>query len=343
MKRIALAGLGGLLAAILVGAGLLLYYTIDVYFSAPNSSPDTLPQVVAVVNNEAITGHMVETEIKISRLNLVEPLPPLAGEDLTRAREEAVNQLVTRHLILQAAARQNFFLDEVHIKKRVDLLFGTYGDETLDQALAQAGATRADLRWWVREISTVEEFITEVIMADAAPEQRQEAYNAWLNTQRAAADVAVYLNGETSTALALVGDPAPDFTLASLDGQPQSLADYRGRVVLVNFWATWCPSCISEMPDYEKVYQEYGQDDGDFVVLGVNFQERPQQVAEYAAGLGLSFPVLLDREGVVSGRQYLVTGMPASFIIDRQGLIYYRHLGPMSGETLKAKLSELGF
>jgi len=343
MKRVVLAGLGGLLGTVLVGGGLALFFIVDDYFFSPNFPSDELPQVVAVVNNEAISDDMVETEIKISRLNLVEPLPPLSGVDLNRAREEAVNQLVSRHLILQVAARQNFFLDDAYVQERVDLLFGTYGDETLDQALVRAGASRADLKWWVREIFTAENFTTDVIMADAAPSERQQVYNDWLNAQRAAADVVVYLNGETSTALALVGDPAPDFTLASLDGQPESLANYRGQVVLVNFWATWCPSCISEMPDYEKVYQEYDQGNGEFVVLGINFQEGPQHVAEYATGLGLTFPVLLDRDGSVSGRQYLVTGMPASFIIDRQGLIYYRHLGPMSGETLRAKLLELGF
>jgi peroxiredoxin len=138
----------------------------------------------------------------------------------------------------------------------------------------------------------------------------------------------------------LIADqPAPDFTLTTLEGQPVSLSDYTGKVVLVNFWATWCPSCITEMPDYEQVYQRHGQDD--FIVLGINFQEGPEQVGQYAAGLGLTFPVLLDQDGRVTTRQYQVIGMPASFIIDRQGKIFYRHLGPMSGETLQAKLAEL--
>jgi peroxiredoxin len=95
------------------------------------------------------------------------------------------------------------------------------------------------------------------------------------------------------------------------------------------------------MPDYEQVYRQYGRGDGDFVVLGINFQERSSRVEQYATGLGLTFPVLLDQEGSVTNRQYQVTGMPASFIVDRQGLIVYRHLGPMSGETLITKLAEL--
>lgn len=343
MKQVVFVGVGGLLGALAVGALFFLFLINDNTQSPASSPSEELPQIVAEVNSEAITRHMVDAEVKISRLNVIEPLPPLTGEDLNRAREEAVNQLITRHLILQAASRQNFSLDGNYVQNRVDLLFGTYGDESLDQALAQVGATRADLIWWVREIFTVEAFTTDVIIAKAVPTERQQLYNEWLNAQRAAAEVKVYLNGQAQTALALVGDPAPDFTLTNLDGQPESLADYRGQVVLVNFWATWCPSCITEMPDYEEVYHQYSQDEGEFVVLGVNFQEGPQHVTQYASGLGLTFPVLLDRDGSVTGRQYQVTGMPASFIIDRQGLIYYRHLGPMSGETLRTKLAELGF
>jgi peroxiredoxin len=94
------------------------------------------------------------------------------------------------------------------------------------------------------------------------------------------------------------------------------------------------------MPAYEQVYQQYDQ--ADFVVLAVNFQENPAQVGQYVAGLGLTFPVLLDQAGNVTSRQYQVIGMPASFIVDRQGKIFYRHLGPMNVETLQAKLAELG-
>ena len=306
------------------------------------TDPTSLPEVVVSLNGEAITREMVEAEINISRLNVNSPLPPLIGEDLTRAQTEAINQLITRHLILQAAVHQNYTLDEAFVQERVDLLFGTYGDEALDQALQEIGATRAEVTWWVREIFTVEGFTTEVIMADVAPEARQQVYNDWLNLQRSTATIKSFLAGENEIAQTLVGDAAPDFTLTNLAGQAVSLADYRGQIVLVNFWATWCPSCIAEMPDYEQVYQKHGQGQGEFIVLGVNLQEGAEQAGQFAAGLGVTFPVLLDQDGQVTTRQYQATGMPASFIIDKQGHIFYRHLGPMSGETLEAKLAELG-
>jgi peroxiredoxin len=297
---------------------------------------------MATVNGVAISREMVEKEVTVSRFNVASPLPPLTGDDLVRATNEALNQLITRQLVLQAASRQNFVLDEALIESRVALLFGANGDQALDDALGQVGATRADLAWWVRELTTIEEFTVKVIMAGAAPEDRQQVYNDWLNVQRAAADIKTYLNGQEQGLLAQMGGPAPDFTLTNLAGQSVSLYDYKGKVVLINFWATWCPSCLSELPDYEQVYQQHGGPAGDFVVLGVNLQEGQTQVKDYASGLGLTFPVLLDEDGGVTTRQYQVTGMPGSFIIDRQGVIFYRHVGPLSAETLQVKLAELG-
>ncbi|RME99523.1 MAG: hypothetical protein D6768_14895 [Chloroflexi bacterium] len=309
---------------------------------APPAPPpaETGPQVVAVVNGAAITGQMIDREVNTSRFNVLAPPPPLTGDDLALARDEALNQLVSRQLILQAARRQGFSLSDAEVADRVDLLFGTATPAELDAALAQAGLTRDDLRWWIGQIFTVEAFTTDVLLADVPPDDRQAVYNSWYNALRAEAEIQFPGRSDADAAVqALPGQPAPDFTLAGLDGRPVSLADYRGRVVLVNFWATWCPTCVTEMPDYEQVYRQFSPD---FVVLGVNLQESPAQVEKYAAGLGLSFPVLLDADGQVTNRQYRVTGMPGSFIINRDGVIIYRHAGPMPAKTLRTKLADLG-
>lgn len=337
MRRTILIGVGILLSAIMAGLFFLWTNRND---SLPQAG--ARPQVAAIVNGVAITRAMIDKEITVSRFNVIRPLPPLTGDDLNRAADEALNQLISRQLVLQAASRQNFVLADTLIESRVGLLFGVSDAQTLDNALRQAGLTRADLVWWVRELTTVEEYTIKVIMAGAAPEERQQVYNDWLNAQRAAANIKIYLNSEEQGLLALLGEPAPKFTLTNLNDQPVSLSDYLGKVVLVNFWATWCPSCISELPDYEQVYQQHGGPAGDFVVLGVNLQEGRAYVEDYAVGLGLTFPVLLDEDGRVTTRQYQVTGMPGSFIIDQQGVIFYRHLGPMNAQTLQAKLAELG-
>ena len=304
------------------------------------TSPFISVDPVAVVNGEAITREMVERELKISRLNVLQPLSPLSGNDLEQALEEAHNQLINRRLILQAATRQGFKVDDVFIEQRLNLLFGGYGDEALDKALKQSQATRADLFWWVAEITTVENFSIEVIMADVSPENRQQVYNSWLNEQQATAEIKIYKADSVTSLSAMVGQAAPNFSLNTLEGHSISLHDYEGKVVLLNFWATWCPSCTAELPTYQAIYQEYGST-GDFVILGINLQENRDQVEQFTTALGLTFPILLDNTGDVTIKQYHIAGMPGSILINRNGIILYRHIGPMPAELLKTKLKEI--
>jgi peroxiredoxin len=315
--------------------------------------PDATPvraiisDVVALVNGEAITRTMVEAEINVGRATnllsleeLGETLPPFTAANLERAQEEATGQLIQRHLILQAAARDGFRLEPGVADERVELLYGSFGQEKLEAALQRTGATRADLTWWVGEITLMERYTFEVIMADAVPEDRQRMFNNWLNARQAEAVVVRFTAEGAISPAALAGSLAPDFSAVDLNGRPVGLSRYAGQVILVNFWATWCPSCIAEMPAYEQVYRRH-RDQG-FVVLAVNFQESETVTASFAQSLGLTYSILRDVSGDMTTRQYQVVGMPSSFIVDRSGRIFYRHAGPMSGALLEEKLAELG-
>ena len=134
------------------------------------------------------------------------------------------------------------------------------------------------------------------------------------------------------------GNLAADFTLETVDGTEVSLSDYRGDVVLVNFWATWCPPCRAEIPDFEAAYRER-QGDG-FVVLGINVEESREAVAPFAQAMGMSYPVLLDRGGQVM-KMYRAPGLPISLFIDRDGVIRVRHVGFLTGEQLQKYLAQL--
>ena len=114
------------------------------------------------------------------------------------------------------------------------------------------------------------------------------------------------------------GNIAPDFSLATLDGGAENLRDYRGRTVILNFWASWCGPCRAEMPDLQAVYGELRGNN--LVVLGVNQGEPREQVAAFAREFGLSFPILLDSNQEV-GAKYGVRAYPTTFIIDSQGVI----------------------
>lgn len=134
------------------------------------------------------------------------------------------------------------------------------------------------------------------------------------------------------------GQTAPDFTLTSLNGEPVSLSDYAGQVILVNLWATWCPPCKAEMPAINAFYEEY-KGDG-FVVLAVNSQEDVAIVQQFITEQGFSFPVVLDSRGEVMN-QYQVRGLPTTFIIDRSGEIQYMHSGAITYDQLEKVVQPL--
>jgi len=119
---------------------------------------------------------------------------------------------------------------------------------------------------------------------------------------------------------------APDFILQDMDDEQHALKDYRGQVVMVNFWATWCPPCRREMPSMEALYRKFHQDG--FSVLAINEWEDPELVFPYMGQLSVfpTFPILFDREGEVSVA-YQVKGLPTTFVLDRKGRIVFRAVG----------------
>ena len=125
------------------------------------------------------------------------------------------------------------------------------------------------------------------------------------------------------------GGPAPAFTLATLEGQPGALSQYKGQVVMVNFWATWCGPCQQEMPLLDQMYKKYKP--AGFTLIGVNVDKEAPPVKELLARKPVSFPVLLDPANQVS-KAYHVDEMPSSVIIDRKGDIRYIHRGYRPGD-----------
>jgi len=133
---------------------------------------------------------------------------------------------------------------------------------------------------------------------------------------------------------------APDFALPSLDGSNLRLQEQRGRVVMINFWATWCGPCRVEMPHLSRLYEKYRG--SGFTVLAVNIDEDPHKAASLAKQLGMRFPVLLDTEKKVS-RLYDLSTMPSTILIDRDGRVRYITRGYRDGyeETYDKQIREL--
>jgi len=134
------------------------------------------------------------------------------------------------------------------------------------------------------------------------------------------------------------GFAAPIFNTAVLSGGETSLQDYAGDVVVVNFWATWCPPCKAEMPGINQFYEAY-KDQG-VVVLAVNAKEGEELVRPFIESSGFTFPVLLDPMGRIVN-QYQVRSFPTTLVIDRNGVIQYIHSGMISPEELEAVVGPL--
>jgi cytochrome c biogenesis protein CcmG/thiol:disulfide interchange protein DsbE len=142
----------------------------------------------------------------------------------------------------------------------------------------------------------------------------------------------------TTASTASQDKSAPDFVLQDTSGKSVRLRDLRGQVVLINLWATWCPPCIAEMPDLTTVYNAHKSEG--FVILGVDDQERKETVMDFLARNPLPYPLLLDADSRVA-RAYGTDFLPASFLIDRRGVLRVTMPGQSSRTKLEAAIKPL--
>lgn len=134
-----------------------------------------------------------------------------------------------------------------------------------------------------------------------------------------------------STVPVEVNLPSPELNLTTLDGQPVSLSDYLGDVVLVNLWATWCPPCREEMPTLQAFYDEHRSDG--FVLIAIDQGETLNEVNPFVDEFRLTFPVWLD-PGSLAGREFNTMNLPSSYVIDRSGRIRLMWIGGISKNNL---------
>lgn len=137
----------------------------------------------------------------------------------------------------------------------------------------------------------------------------------------------------------LVGEPRPDFEHASLDGRHVRAADFDGRVLLVNFWATWCAPCVREMPLLQEVFEAH---DGELHIVGIALDD-PGAVRDFAEELGITYPVLVGTGDVMrTNRNWGNTAgaLPYTVLVDREGMIRWQHFGEMTEAELEDAVRE---
>jgi thiol-disulfide isomerase/thioredoxin len=138
--------------------------------------------------------------------------------------------------------------------------------------------------------------------------------------------------GGGAMAAAVPGSPAPALVLAARDGGNVNLADLKGQVVMINFWATWCGPCRQEMPLLAQLHTKY--EPLGFTLLGVNVEPDSAAAVDWLKGVPVQFPILFDVDSAVAGR-FGVEGMPSTVFVDRKGQVRYVHRGYKPGDEAK--------
>jgi len=312
--------------------------------SPPQSLAQTVPttDVVAIVDGDPISRAEWQKAVALDRA-----MSQLAGQPVPGV-EATLDRLINGRLVLHQTkiAAQ----DSDANTRLAQLQQGWNADDaTVDRALASGGLTRQDLLAEIKRLLVVEAYL-----------RQQPDPTAWLTAQRSRAQIGLYADLSVPATVASGPTPTPspaqptsvrqiasgsapgqlafDFALDDVNGRPVRLSDLRGRPVIINFWASWCPPCRQEMPALQAAYQRYREQG--VIVLGVDLRESAGQVSQFASQFGVTYPLLLDHDGTVSER-YQVRGIPTTLFLDAEGLIRARHVGPLTEDKIAEYVTPL--
>ena len=295
-------------------------------------------------------------------LALDRAMSALAGQPAPSV-EDALQRLVNERLVLRLARQEGISATVGQAEARLVALLARWGasEAQLSAALTQAGLTRAQAMEAIRRLLMVEAYLARF--------DSNESASRWLAQQRQQARVSVYVDlaaqaqpppllaaAPPATPLVLMPatptvfpsspappasilpmptpppeNAAPDFILPDVNGQSVSLSQFRGQVVVLNIWASWCPSCRAETQDVAEFARQYRS--RGVTVVGVNLREDAATVRAFAEANGIDYPLLLDSQGAVAA-QYQVVGIPTTVIIDAAGSVRGRHVGVLTQAQL---------
>jgi peroxiredoxin len=304
------------------------------------SNPEAMipSDAVARVNGEFIYERDLNREMDLTR----------ASTDLSKKESKLpsppvlLEELITRKMRLQAAKAGGTVLTEQEADRAFGEVLSVTGlsREQLDVALARRNLKLDDLKAVAAETALINKYIATVVVAGAKTrEEAQNLKNDWEISLAQTARVERYKPAGAGPA-PRVNSEAPDFTLKDMNGHEVKLSSLRGKPVMLNFWATWCPPCRAEIPTITEMYKSTHKGEGPYEVLGIATQSDEQTIRAFTQEFGMTFPVLPDGGSQVTSL-YHVLPIPTTFFIDKDGIIRQIHSGPVDRALMEKWL--LGF
>jgi len=313
---------------------------------APTSALATIDGV-PITARDVDVEYVIQKELQLRVYGKVIDESPAAVAGL---RRDLLARLIDRWIAVAEAERIGVVVPEEGLDAQIEDLgrgFGVATGVLRDAVVASPlGLAEADFQAWGRRMVMVQQLVQGEqgqayavrygqLKGQAVSQVTEQVVAGVVNAERQPA-IQLHIDGQV-IAPVREGEPAPEITLPNLAGETVSLSDFRGRPVMVNFWATWCGPCRVEMPLFLNAHDTYDE----LVVLGVNSQEPPETVQPYVDGMGLRFPIVLDQSGLYS-LIYRVDALPTTIFIDREGIVVRAHRGAIpSRPRLKPMLDEI--
>jgi peroxiredoxin len=319
--------------SIIIAACILGLAAIGLWAYASNPNANVPGDAVSRVNGEYISERDITREVDLSRLAI----------DLNKSkstsvpsRATALENLISRKMQVQDATQAGLSISAADVEGDIQSRLKAAGlsQAQLEAALAKYNLKIDDMRSLSSDVLLVNKYIADVITKGGTTDQdRQNLYNDWL-TRLSQASKIDRLKSAGSGPAPSIGSEAPDFSVQGLNGQQIKLSSLKGRPVMINFWATWCPPCRAEIPTLVQTYADTHKSGDPYEIVGVATQSDQQTIQAFAKEFGINFPILSDAENRITDL-YHVLPIPTSFFIDKDGIIRDIQVGPVDRPKLE--------